>query len=174
MPYDPAEFNNPYTDEQLEKEHTLEVEKKLHGNAIPYETRMDIQHKFCELLSKGATVRQALAVLNGSDAWFGSNTSVVGRKTIYMWRRYDEEFREAWNLAYADGTERLEEAVNKFALEGNASLLQFSLKVRNQARYNPPQRQEISGPEGGAIQVERIEIVGVDPEAGEDGSDSSA
>jgi hypothetical protein len=157
MPYNPAEFNNPYSDEHLERERRL-----YEANHKPPEERAAICEEFLELLSKGATVTKALAVINGSDAFFGAKSARVGRKTIYMWRKYDEEFRAAWDDAYAQGTERIEQRATEFALEGNASLLSRMLVIRNPVRYNPASRQELSGPDGGPIPVDRVEVVGVD------------
>lgn len=158
MAYNPAEGNNPYSDDELEKEYT--TWQRVGMKKSPEEVA-EIKRDFLMLLAKGATVTKALAVINGSDAWFGAETTKVGRKTIYSWRKYDEQFRQDWDEAYAIGNDKYETRLAEYALEEDPRLIDKVLKFRNPRRY-ATQRVEASGPDGGPIPVDVIEIVAAD------------
>lgn len=160
MAYNPAEGNNPYTEEQLEAEHRIEVRKG--GPRGRYgktdEEIASLKAEFCKLLEKGCTVTRALEVINGDPAFFGAATTRLGRKTVYMWRIYDEEFREAWDEAYSAGTDRYEQRLADFAMEEDPKQISKILSYRNPRRYSVS-RQEISGPDGGPMKVDGIELI---------------
>lgn len=163
MAYNPAEGNNPYGEEELEQEISVYRRSPIKKSA---EEEASIKRDFLMLLAKGATVTKALSVINGSDAWFGADTTRIGRKTIYAWRKYDEQFRRDWDEAYAIGNDRYETRLAEYALEEDPRLIDKVLKFRNPRRY-ATQRVEASGPDGGPIPVDMIEIVAAD------GSDNS-
>lgn len=171
MAYDPAEGNNPYDDAALAKEWE-EWEANVKAGRInhksPAEVR-ELKNMFCTLLAKGCTISNALAQINGDEAFFGAATSRLGRKTVYMWRQYDPEFKEAWNAAYAAGSDLLEQRITDYALEVDPKQINNILRYRNPTRYGTT-RQEVSGPGGGPLNVETIELVAATEEDGQ-GSD---
>src|SRR5690606_8126062 len=84
--------------------------------------------------------------------------------TFMAWKSYDRDFADAWEVAYAMGTDALEDKGVEMAFGGNASMLQFLLKMRNPQRYVP--KQEVTGAGGGAIEhVHTIKLVAapIDP-----------
>lgn len=161
--YHPAEGNASYSDVALEEDFKWSTGPK--GRSP--EERHDIQVQFCKLLAKGLTITNAIQVINGTDNFTGGEHVKVSRKTIYAWRKFDEEFRDAWNEAYDLGTDMIEKKANEVALEGNASLLIFAMKTRNPKRY-AIDRKELSGPNGTPVAVTAIEFIGVDAVDGEE------
>ena len=162
--YNPAEGNFVFSDEQLEKER----ERLASSNAAkdPQE-RHDIQVMFCKLLAQGQGISQAIQKINGQEGYSFGEHQRVSRKTIYMWRKFDDVFREAWDEAYAMGTERIEDKAMEFAELGNATLLVHMMKVRNPRRHEV-HKTEISGPNGTPVAVTAIELIGVDAEDGQE------
>ena len=158
--YHPAEGNNSYSDETLEK--ALESAKGMSDVE-----KHEIQVLFCSLLAKGQTATRALQIINGTDDYTGGEHQRVSRKTIYAWRKWDPVFRDAWNEAYDLGTDMIERKANEVALEGNASLLIFAMKTRNPKRY-AINRNELSGPDGTPVAVTAIELIGVESEDGQE------
>jgi len=126
---------------------TAHLQTMNNGNSKYSEIHLDpvrkkaIQEAFLMILMKGGTVTGAINKLNGTNKYDGDHM-VVNRITMYAWRQDDPEFRDAWDEAYDAGTDELEEIAEKFAVEGNASLIQFLLRVRNARRYNTAQRIE--------------------------------
>ncbi len=164
MAYDPAEGNFVFSDEALERERArLELPK----NSMDAQEKHDIQVMFCTLLAQSQGIHQAIQKINGSEGYSGGEHQRVSRKTIYMWRKFDPVFRDAWNEAYQMGTERLEAKASEFAESGNATLLIHMLKIRNPARHST-NRTEISGPGGTPVSVTAIELIGVDAVDGQE------
>jgi len=114
---------------------------------------------FCETLVKtGGNVSAACDALN------------LAPVTAYDHRKKDEAFAAAWDQAVERGTENLEQEAYRRAFEGTDEphfyqdrvagyvrrysdvLLIFLLKARKRNLYDPPQRQEVSGPDGGPVQ----------------------
>lgn len=156
--YNPAEGNFYFADEALERERDR---MSTPANSMSPEEKHAIQVLFCSLLAKGQTIGKAVQIINGSDDYTGGAHHRVARKTLYMWRKFDEVFRDAWNDAYAMGTEMIEQKAHEVALEGNASLLIFAMKTRNPNRY-AIDRKEVSGPGGTPVAVTAIEFIGVE------------
>ncbi len=170
MGYNPNEGNNPYDETDYEKE-----AKAPHYNAMPTEEKLRVKADFLAALAGGANVGKALAIVNGTDHWFGGKSSRVGRKTIYTWRRYEEDFRRDWDEAIAIGNDKLEQRFITFADEIDPKQIPKALAFRNPQRY-AISRQEVSGPGGGPIPVERVELVPVgssDPVGDEPADDNS-
>ena len=110
--------------------------------------------RFLRALSNGATVKEA------------STEAGVSRNTAYTRRRLDEDFAAAWAEAVEVGTERLEAAAYRRAIDGSDVLMIFLLKSRRPEIYR--ERREIlhTGPERPvtAGDLERIREVGLRPE----------
>jgi len=78
----------------------------------------------------------------------------IPRRTAYRWRDRWSTFADAWDEALNDACDRLEaEAWRRAIEEGSDRLLMFLLKAHRSELYNPVQRQEISGPDGGPLVV---------------------
>jgi len=78
----------------------------------------------------------------------------IPRRTAYRWRDKWSTFADAWEEALNDACDRLEaEAWRRAIEEGSDRLLMFLLKAHRSNFYNPPQRQEITGAEGGPLTV---------------------
>jgi hypothetical protein len=107
---------------------------------------------FIEVLRRGYTVDRAVRLLShwatseekhrGLDniekdephETFGR--AVPSRKTFYVWRDENVEFREAWDEAiHQIGTEALEDHALDMAFAGDSKMVQFLLKARNPAKY---------------------------------------
>lgn len=157
MAYNPAEGNFSFSDESLERER----DRVISGNSIDEKEKHDIQVLFCRLLAQGQGIHKAIQKINGSDDYVGGEHMRVARKTFYMWRKFDQVFRDAWDEAYQAGTERLEAKANEFAEAGNATLLVHMLKIRNPQRHST-NKMELSGPGGSPVAVTAIEFIGVD------------
>jgi hypothetical protein len=120
----------------------------------------DVQAAFLEQLVEGAPVTEAAEAVT------------VSRKTLYQWRREDPDFAAAWELAYEQGTDKLEaeaqrrahDGVPDFRLdrEGNEhplirysdTLLIFLLKGRRPEKYRDNVAHEVGGKGGAPIGVE--------------------
>lgn len=155
MAYNPAEGNNPYSEEQLTKEWEdwrANIAAGRVDHKSPAEVR-ELKGSFCKLLSEGCTVSKALEIINGDAAFFGAKTSRLGRKTVYSWRMYDDDFRANWDEAYAIGTDKLEQRISDYAMNEDPKQINNILKYRNPRRYAVT-RQEVSGPDGGPIRTE--------------------
>ncbi len=81
----------------------------------------------------------------------------IPRSTAYYWRDKFSTFAEAWDEALEDACDKLEaEAWRRAIEEGSDRLLMFLLKAHRSEMYNPVQRQEITGSEGGPLTIEYI------------------
>ena len=81
----------------------------------------------------------------------------VSRKTVYEWRKADDEFRAEWETALEEGTDGLEDVAIKRAKEGSDTLLIFMLKARRREVYADLVKQWHSGPNDKPIQTQAIE-----------------
>jgi len=81
------------------------------------------RQKFLKHLSSGASV--------GASA----RAAGFGRRTAFEWKADDPDFAAAWEEAYEDATENLEDAARTRALEKSDSLLMFLLKARRPEIY---------------------------------------
>jgi len=115
--------------------------------------------RFFKALSAGATVSGAVKLAG------------YGRASVYEWRRDDELFAQRWSEADEDATERMEKEADRRAVVGvlepvfyqgeivgkirkfSDNLLMFRLKGKKPEMYRDNVRQEITGAEGGPLQV---------------------
>jgi len=118
-------------------------------------------------------------VLTGGHVTKAAQAVGISRVTCYDHRdpespRYDPDFEIAWNAAVEEGTENLEKEAYRRAHDGvdephfykdkvagyvrkySDVLLMFLLKARKRNVYDAPQRQELSGKDGGPIQTEEV------------------
>ena len=102
---------------------------------------------------------------NGDSVQNSANVAGVARGTVYRWRQEDESFAADWDMALDSGVDRLEDEAYKRALDGSDTLLIFLLKSKRPGVYSEKLRQEISGPNGGPVQVQKIERCIIDPDA---------
>lgn len=96
----------------------------------------------------------------------------IARRTAYEWREADEEFRQAWDEAVEEGTDRLEDEAKRRARDGvtepiyykgmkvgevqrhSDTLMIFLLKARRPDKYKDRIANEHTGKDGGPIQTE--------------------
>ena len=108
---------------------------------------------FLEALRQSGNVRAACQKAN------------ITRQNAYTAKAKQPVFRKAWDDALADAVDALELTAWKRAHEHSDGLLKFLLKAHRREMYGDHQRHEISGTEGGAIEL----IVNWD---GDNGADS--
>lgn len=161
-PYKSSDGNNPYTESQLKvlwKD--LEPQARSPGR-YTLEERVLLQREFLEYIKNGFTATRAVTKLQERSRKDPGHFPFADYGVFMAWKEYDKNFSEAYEVAYAMGTDNLEDKGVEMAYGGNASMLQFLLKARAPNRYAP--RQEVSGPGGGAIEhVHRIELVAAKP-----------
>lgn len=115
--------------------------------------------KFLAGLEDGASITDAAAAAN------------ITRQNAYQYRREDAEFAAKWDAALFMGMGTLEDEAIRRARDGveepiyqrgeycgtvrkySDTLLMFLLRAHMPERYNPPQRQEVSGTVGGPLKV---------------------
>lgn len=96
----------------------------------------------------------------------------ISRYTAYKWRKSDQEFAEAWDEAMRVGVIALEDEAHRRAMEGTEepvfhsgqqcgtirkysdTLAIFLLKAHNPTKYRDNQRLELTGADGGPVQVD--------------------
>lgn len=157
-PYRSSDGNNPYTEAQLKQLwKDLEPQAREPGKYTPDE-RIKLQREFLSFISQGFSATRAVSKLQGLALKEPGKWPYAEYSTFMAWKAYDKNFSDAYEAAYAMGTDNLEDKAVEMAYGGNAAILQFLLKTRNPQRYMP--RQEVSGPGGGAIEhVHKVEIV---------------
>lgn len=123
---------------------------------------------FLAVLRKGRTVASAAAAIG------------IARRTAFEWKADDPEFHKAWTDAVEEGTDRLEEEAHRRAVEGvpgrpwqskegdivqiqeySDTLMTLMLKGKRPHVYGDTTKHV--GPDGGAIKIERVEHVIIDP-----------
>ena len=95
--------------------------------------------KFLEVLAEGWSVQKAAAAAG------------MGRSAAFAWKREDHEFAAAWEAAYEDGTDHLEDVAQSRAEGASDTLLIFLLKGRRPNKYR--ERIEHTGKDGGPIET---------------------
>lgn len=161
-PYKPSDGNNPYTEAQLKALWAdLEPSAREPGKYSLAE-RVLLQKSLLGFIVKGFSVTRAVTKLQELALKEPEKWPYADYSTYMAWKAYDKEFAEAFEVAYQMGTDNLEDKGVELAYDGNASMLQFLLRIRNPQRYNP--RQEVSGPGGGPVQhVHTIKLVAAKP-----------
>jgi len=161
-PYKPSDGNNPYTEAQLKALWAdLEPSAREPSKYSPSE-RVLLQRTFLTFIAEGYSATRACTKLQLLAKQDPSKWPYAEYATFMAWKAYDKDFAEAYEVAYSMGTDNLEDKGVEMAYGGNASMLQFLLRMRNPQRYNP--RQEVSGPNGGAIEhVHTIKLIAAKP-----------
>lgn len=161
-PYRPSDGNNPYTEAQLKALWAdLEPSARDPGKYSAAE-RILLQRTFLTFIAEGYTATRACTKLQMLAKQDPSKWPYAEYATFMAWKAYDKDFAEAYEVAYSMGTDNLEDKGVEMAYGGNASMLQFLLKMRNPQRYNP--RQEVSGPGGGPVEhVHTIKLIAAKP-----------
>lgn len=161
-PYKPSDGNNPYTEAQLKALWAdLEPSAREPSKYSPTE-RVLLQRTFLTFIAEGYSATRACTKLQLLAKQDPSKWPYAEYATFMAWKAYDKDFAEAYEVAYSMGTDNLEDKGVEMAYGGNASMLQFLLRMRNPHRYNP--RQEVSGPGGGAIEhVHTIKLIAAKP-----------
>lgn len=157
-PYRSSDGNNPYTEAQLKALwKDLEPESRAPGKYTPQE-RILLQREFLLYIQQGFSATRAVQrlqdlALREPDKW-----PYAEYATFMAWKAHDKDFSDAYEVAYAMGTDQLEDKAVEMAYGGNASILQFLLKMRNPTRYVPKQEVGVSA-SGQIDHVHRVEIV---------------
>lgn len=157
-PYRSSDGNNPYTEAQLKALwKDLEPSAREPGKYTPQE-RLKLQREFLLYVQQGFTATRAVQRLQALSLKEPSVWPYAEYGTFMAWKAHDQNFSDAYEVAYAMGTDQLEDKAVEMAYGGNASMLQFLLKARNPQRYVP--KTEMSGTIRGEVDhVHRIEIV---------------
>jgi len=77
----------------------------------------------------------------------------ITRQAAYSARSKQPTFKLAWDNALADAVDILEMTAWRRAQEHSDGLIKFLLKAHRREMYGDHQRHEISGSEGGAIEL---------------------
>lgn len=159
-PYKSSDGNNPYTEAQLKALwKDLEPSAREPGKYSPTE-RVLLQTEFLKYIQEGYTATRAVTRLQDLARKEPEKWPYADYSVFMAWKSFDPVFAEAYEVAYAMGTDKLEDKGVEMAYGGNASMLQFLLKMRNQNRYIP--RAEQAGTPGNPIEhVHRVELVAV-------------
>jgi hypothetical protein len=157
-PYRSSDGNNPYTEAQLKALwKDLEPESREPGKYTVAE-KVLLQREFLKYIVAGFSATRAVSKLQALSVNEPHKWPYADYSTFMAWKAYDPEFAEAYEVAYSMGTDNLEDKGVEMAYGGNASILQFILKMRNPNRYNP--KQEVVGDPSRPIEhVHTIKLV---------------
>lgn len=117
----------------------------------------EVQARYLELYSGG---------LSSGESALAAGVSLA---TISRWKMADPEFEAAWHKAYDEFTHTLEAKAERMAAEAtpmSATMLIFMLKARKPNVYRESIRAELTGKDGGPIEVrhnilrEVMELIG--------------
>jgi hypothetical protein len=94
-------------------------------------------------MARGRTVRTAknrkrfLAVIaEGASVSAAYKSAGISREAVYAWRRDDPKFREDWDGAFEEGTDKFEDQLRVLAADKNLAAIQFALRARRPERYD--------------------------------------
>lgn len=162
-PYRSSDGNNPYTEDQLKALwKDLGPKAREPGKYSP-EERVQLQREFLTYIQQGYTATRAVQKLQLLAEREPQSWPYADYGVFMAWKAYDPNFKEAYEIAYAMGTDNLEDKGVEMAYGGNASMLQFLLRMRNQSRYIPRTEQ---GTPGNPIEhIHRVELVPVKPKS---------
>lgn len=162
-PYRSSDGNSPYTEAQLKALwQDLEPSAREPGKYAPHERTL-LQRTFLTFIAEGFSPTRAVSRLQALAMKEPEKWPYAEYATFMAWKAYDKEFAEAYEVAYAMGTDNLEDKGVEMAYGGNASMLQFLLRMRNPGRYNPKTEHTGSGPNGEIEHIHRIELVAAKP-----------
>lgn len=77
----------------------------------------------------------------------------VDRITVIRWKKRSEKFAQEWEEAYQESIDKLELSARERAFKDDTTMAIFFLKSHRPEIYNRPDRQEVTGPEGGPLRV---------------------
>lgn len=160
-PYKSSDGNNPYTEAQLKALwKDLEPTAREPGKYSTAE-RVLLQRTFLQHIQDGYTATRAVSRMQALALKEPEKWPYADYATFMAWKAYDPNFSDAYEVAYAMGTDALEDKGVELAYGGNASMLQFLLKMRKPERYSPP--VSASGGPAPIEHVHRIELVAARP-----------
>lgn len=102
--------------------------------------------RFLELLRDGQPVTRA------------AEGAKIPRRTLYYWRGEDEEFAQAWDAAYEQGTDYLEQVAHDRAVDGSDLMLIFTLKGRRPSKYRDNVKHEVDARISVTVDDARLEL----------------
>ena len=94
------------------------------------------------------------ALRDTASVYHSCKAAGIERSTAYRARDVDEQFRKAWNDALEDAGDQVEYALRKRACDKSDLASIFWLK-NNREKYREHTRLELTGPQGGPIQIEQ-------------------
>jgi hypothetical protein len=159
-PYKSSDGNNPYTEAQLKALwKDLEPTAREPGKYSAAE-RVLLQRTFLAYIQEGYTATRAVSRLQALSMKEPEKWPYADYATFMVWKAYDKDFSEAYEVAYSMGTDALEDKGVEMAYGGNASMLQFLLRMRSPQRYVPPTSGAGLGAPGNPVNhVHRVELV---------------
>tara|TARA_B100000949_G_C13923334_1_gene301786 strand:+ start:22 stop:381 length:360 start_codon:yes stop_codon:yes gene_type:complete len=93
------------------------------------------------------------ALRNSGNVRASCHAAGITRQAAYSARAKMPTFAKAWDDALADAVDVLEATAWKRARDYSDGLVKFLLKAHRRDLYGDHMRQEISGKDGGAIEV---------------------
>lgn len=161
-PYRSSDGNNPYTEAQLKVLYAdLEPATREPGKYSIAE-RVLLQRQFLTFIAEGFSATRAVEKIKGLALKEPEKWPYADYAVFMAWKAYDKDFTQAYEVAYAMGTDKLEDKGVELAYAGNASILQFILRMRNPQRYNPKTEVLHSG-QTNVEHVHRIELIAAKP-----------
>ena len=158
-PYRSSDGNNPYTEAQLKALwKDLEPTAREPGKYSATE-RVLLQRTFLAYIQEGFSATRAVSRLQALAMKEPDKWPYADYATFMAWKAYDKNFSDAYEVAYSMGTDALEDKGVEMAYGGNASMLQFLLRMRSPQRYIPPAVNQVGAPGNPIEHVHRIELV---------------
>jgi hypothetical protein len=162
-PYKSSDGNNPYTEAQLKALWgDLEPSAREPGKYAPHE-KLLLQREFLRWVGQGYSPTRACKHLQNLALQQPEKWPYAEYATFMAWKAHDKDFAEAYEVAYAMGTDELEDKGVDLAYAGNSSMLQFLLRMRNPGRYNPKTEHIGGGPNGEIEHLHTVRLVAAKP-----------
>ena len=104
--------------------------------------------------NRPAMARFLKRLRNTGNVRLSCEAADVPRSTVYRWRDKWTTFADEWDEALEDACDLLEEEAWRRAIDkGSDRLLMFLLKAHRRDKFGDTVRQEVSGPDGGPIEL---------------------
>lgn len=116
--------------------------KRPQGQHLTPRAAERAKRQFLQTLEETISVAQACRVAG------------IDRMTATHWRELDAEFAEAWQAALDAALDDLEHTAQQRAHNGSDLLLMFLLKANRPAKYRESVKHELTGDQGGPINVQ--------------------
>ena len=109
---------------------------------------------------KTYTAEQIIGALNQADGYVSKAASILGGavQTLYNYRERYPTVKAAWDDIKEKRHDFVENSLHKAIKDGNVTAMIFYLKTQAKSR-GYVERQEITGAEGGPMQVNQIVII---------------